>query len=89
MTDDTPQTNRPDSSLSCWAELGKRICDHELSHAVKWATPIGLVDTPPELKPRGCSDERADEMTASISAAYGLKGLPGPTGRGMHGRVAW
>jgi len=27
-------------------------------------------------------------MTASISAACGLKGLPGPTGRGVHRGVA-
>ena len=28
-------------------------------------------------------------MTASISAAYGLRGLPGPTGRFVHRGVAW
>ena len=27
-------------------------------------------------------------MTASIAAASGLKALPGPTGRGMHGRAS-
>jgi hypothetical protein len=26
---------------------------------------------------------------ASIPAAYGLRGLPGPTGRGVHRGVAW
>ena len=50
--------------------------------------PMPCFDTPPGLKPHGCSDERADEMTASIAAAYGLKALPGPTGRGMHGQAS-
>ena len=37
----------------------------------------------------GCSGEWADEMTASIAAAYDVKGLPGPRGRGVHRDVAW
>jgi len=48
-----------------------------------------VIDTPHGLKPDGFSGSPTDGMTAFISAAYGLKGLPGPTGRCMHGRVAW
>ena len=46
-----------------------------------------MIDTPP-LESGRCSGERADEMTSSIAAASGLKGLPGPTGRGVHRRAS-
>src|SRR5260221_647043 len=65
---------------------------HDKLHAVdvvkKRRGVAQVFDTPRGLKPDGFSHEPTERMVPCIQAAYGTKGLPGPTGRGIHREAA-